>query len=126
MNIILYKARTRTVNAILTSGVPDWSGLICKFVATKRNANRDIVINKVGNIDVPNMYFHFNYDETILYGAGRYDYEVLLYRNDYSFVKTAMRGVLEIKYPLLIDPSLGDVYVDIWDGPWDDSEIWTD
>lgn len=127
MNITIYRGRTSNITVKVTSEI-DINGMIGKLIVTKRNAERTIIINKVGNNSDPFVVFPITYNESLEYIAGRYDYEVIIYKADFSIVKNVVRGVLTIKYPLLVDPSFGNVNVNMWDDThaWDDSEIWTD
>lgn len=99
-------ARARTGDIIVTvSDITNWTGLLAAlYIATDTDST--VLISLTGTIDTVANTITFSYvkEETALLTANRYLYEVVLYDQTLTIVKTTTRGVVIVEPILQLTP----------------------
>jgi hypothetical protein len=108
MSLIFYKGRTKVVLATVTGGVPSWTDILTKFIAVKNDEAKTIVSNKSGTVNPAEgtLLFNFLFAESAALDIGKLNYEIVIYKADKSYVKTAFKGVMTVNDTIITDPTL--------------------
>lgn len=103
--ITIRQGRTGTITNTVT-GIDDWSDLNSTLVVT--NKAKEEQFRLTGEIDSINGIITFNYlhSNTSSISAGAYEYEIIIYKVDDSFIKTSTYGIFQIDPVLIIDPTV--------------------
>lgn len=104
-NFSITKGRTHTLIVTVT-GVTSWTDLKAKLVAAKEPEGT-AVIEEAGEIDSENetLTFTLSFDDVKRLSSPAYKYEVILYKDDKSFVKTVTYGTMRIEASIVLDPT---------------------
>jgi hypothetical protein len=112
INITIEKGRTGSIVTTVT-GVTDWTGLIVELVATKRinrslqiGDDSDIILKGTINPANNTITFEYTFDDTININVQGYYYEIILFKEDKSYIRNIDYGILTILETILNDPTI--------------------
>lgn len=105
-NIELKRGRTQTITATIT-GIDDWTDLLATLYASEQKASPSEVIALDGVIDEGNdkIVFDVLYATTNELVIDKYNYEIVIYKEDKTFVKTPIYGELTVSGVVRLDPT---------------------
>jgi len=103
-NFTIRKGRTGTIILTVT-GVSSWTDLKAKLIASKTNGGI-INISLTGVIDAENNIITFTYTHDTTKGLAVYNYyyEIVLYKEDKTYLKSINYGLIYIEDVVKIDP----------------------
>jgi hypothetical protein len=103
-NIAIDKGRTGRIS-INVKGITVWDGLRASFYSTKFYGQEPI-LELIGSINpaTNTVLFMYQNEDTEYLDAGRYYYEVVIYKDDLIFAKTSNIGILTINPVIKVKP----------------------
>lgn len=106
VNIEIERYRTQTILVDVT-GISDWTDINAKFVLKDSVDDTEKLVLD-GTVDGPNNAVTFDvlYDSLDTCEKNVYDYEVVLYKDDKTFVENCTKGECKILGVLRQDPTL--------------------
>jgi len=104
-NFSIRKGRSGTITVSVT-GVSDWTDIEAVLVAALRSEDT-LAMELTGSIDEANnvITFDYTFDDTDNLQASKYQYEVILYKSNKSYVKTVLYGVMTVVGVVKVDPT---------------------
>lgn len=104
-NFSITKGRTGTIIATIT-GVASWTGINARLVAS-RDYEGTPAIDLDGEIDEVNnqITFTYTFSDTKDLDYTSYVYEIIIYKDDKSYIKRALYGTISINRSVVIDPT---------------------
>lgn len=105
-NFELRQGRTGNILATIT-GISDWTDILARMFITKGLNPPSEKLELVGVVDVSanKITFPYTFDNTDALKADTYAYEIILYKADKTYVKTALYGTLKMIKSQTIDPT---------------------
>lgn len=105
-NFELRQGRTGTILTLIT-GVSDWTDIQAKMFITKGSNPPAEKLELAGTVNqsANTITFPYTFDNTDDLKADTYAYEVILYKEDKTYVKTALHGTLKMIKSQIIDPT---------------------